>query len=101
MNTTRQLYCDARAPRVKFLPRMSHTTDPLGESEAHEQLLGMFASELLTSVPRRAVELARRLLKADAAGLQDTSRKRASPYVLYCPRSFPLVSFASSAPGAS
>lgn len=69
MNTTRQLYCDARAPRVKFLPRMSHTTDPLGESEAHEQLLGMFASELLTSVPRRAVELARRLLKADAAGL--------------------------------
>ncbi len=69
MNTTRQLYCDERAPRVRFLPRMSHTTDPLGESEAHEQLLGMFASELLTSVPRRAVEIARRLLKADAAGL--------------------------------
>jgi hypothetical protein len=69
MNTTRQLYCDERAPRVRFVPRMSHTTDPLGESEAHEQLLGMFASELLTSVPRRAVEIARRLLKADAAGL--------------------------------
>lgn len=69
MNTTRQLYCDERAPRVRFLPRMSHTTDPLGESEAHEQLLGMFASDLLTSVPRRAVEIARRLLKADAAGL--------------------------------
>lgn len=69
MSTSKQPDCDEWAPRAKFLPRMSHTTDPLGESEAHEQLLRMFASELLTSVPGRAVEIARRLLKADAAGL--------------------------------
>jgi two-component sensor histidine kinase len=67
--TSNELYCDQRAPRIKLLPRMSHTRDALTESEAHEQLLGMFASDLLPTVPRQAIEIARRLFKANAAGL--------------------------------
>lgn len=64
--TSEELYCTHPTPRVS---RMRQTRDTLSESDAHEQLLCMFASDLLPTVPPRAVEIARRLFSADAAGL--------------------------------
>lgn len=53
---------------VKPASRASHMRDWLSESDAHAQLLGSFFSPIPSTL-QQAVEIARKLFKADAAGL--------------------------------
>ena len=60
--------CSLPVPWVKPASRASHMRDGLSESDAHAQLLGSFFSAVPSTL-QQAVEIARKLFKADAAGL--------------------------------
>ncbi len=55
-------------PSLKPSLRLSHTQDPLSESQAHAELLGGFASAVPTGL-HQAAAVAHRLFKADSAGI--------------------------------
>ena len=55
-------------PLLKPSLRLSHTQDPLSESQAHAELLGGFASAVPITL-HQAAAVAHRLFKADSAGI--------------------------------